>query len=62
MELKLKKLSMNPEIKNKFKSIINPQSLEITYFNGYLVAFDKSNIQSISLHKLLIGNNEKNFW
>lgn len=60
MTLKMEKISIDPELKDKINKTINRKTLEITYYNGYIVRFDKCNVESISPHKILISSNEKN--
>lgn len=60
MKLLVKKLEIDPDLKTRIESTINKKSLVFTYFNGYLTKFDKCNVESISPHKILISNEEKN--
>ena len=60
MELKMEKIRITQELKDKINSAIKKKTLEITYFDGYIVKFDKCNIESITPHKILISNDEKN--
>ena len=56
----MKKIKIDQELKDKFNKAFGKKTLEITYYNGYIVRFDKCNVESISPHKILISNNEKN--
>lgn len=60
MKLRVEKIKIEPELKQKIESTIMRKNLEITYYNGYLVKFDKCNLESITPHKILISNDEKN--
>ena len=60
MELKINKIDIEPELKENINKAFKGKNLEITYYNGYLVKFDKCNVESISPHKILLSNNEKN--
>ena len=60
MELKMEKIRIDQGLKDKINSAFKKKTLEITYYNGYIVKFDKCNLESISPHKILISNNEKN--
>ena len=56
----MEKIRIEQELKDKINKAIKRKTLEITYFNGYIVKFDKCNLESISPHKILISNEEKN--
>lgn len=60
MTLKMEKIRIEQELKDKINKAIKCKTLVITYFNGYIVKFDKCNLESISPHKILISNEEKN--
>lgn len=60
MMLKMEKIGIEQELKDKINKAIRKKTLEITYYNGYIVKFDKCNIESITPHKILISNDEKN--
>lgn len=60
MELKMEKIRIDQDFKDKINSTFKKKTLEITYYNGYIVKFDKCNIESITPHKILISNEEKN--
>lgn len=60
MELKMEKIRIDQELKDKINNAFKQKTLEITYYNGYIVKFDKCNLESISPHKILISNDEKN--
>ena len=59
-DIKDKKIKTGQELKDNFNKAFGKKTLEITYYNGYLVKFDKCNLESISPHKILISNNKKN--
>lgn len=59
MKIKLQRIELEQEIKNKLDAIIKGKKLEITYYNGYLTKFDKCNVESISPHKIVISSDEK---
>lgn len=60
MKLIVEKIEMDIDLKAKIESTINKKNLVFTYFNGYLTKFDKCNVESLSPHKILISNQEKN--
>lgn len=60
MKLIIEKIEMDIDLKAKIESTINKKNLVFTYFNGYLTKFDKCNVESLSPHKILISNQEKN--
>ena len=60
MKIKLQRIELEQEIKDKLDATIKGKNLEITYYNGYLTKFDKCNVESISPHKIVIANEEKN--
>ena len=60
MKIKLQRIELDQEIKNKLDATIKGKNIEITYYNGYLTKFDKCNVESISPHKIVICNEEKN--
>ena len=60
MKIKLQKIELEQEVKDKFDALFKRKNMEITYYNGYITKFDKCNVESISPHKILISNNEKN--
>jgi len=60
MKLNIKKIEIEPEFIENVNKHLKRKSLEITYYNGYLIGFDKCNIESISPHKIVVGNDEKN--
>ena len=60
MELIVEKMDFEPDFKDKFNNAISKKTLEITYFQGYIVKFDKCNVESITPHKILISNDTKN--
>lgn len=60
MELKMEKIEIKQELKDKINTTIKNKTLEITYYDGYIIKFDKCNIESITPHKILISNAEKN--
>ena len=59
MTLKMEKIGIEQELKDKINKAIRKKTLENTYYNGYIVKFDKCNIESITPHKILISNEEK---
>lgn len=60
VKIMLEKIKFNDELKSKFDDLKDTQSLEITYYNGYITKFDKCNVESISPHKILLSNHTKN--
>lgn len=60
MKLIVEKIEIDTDLKAKIESTINKKNLVFTYFNGYLTKFDKCNVESLSPHKILISNQEKN--
>lgn len=60
MELKMEKIKINQDFKDKINNMFNHKNLEITYYNGYIVKFDKCNLESITPHRIVISNDEKN--
>lgn len=60
MKLIVEKIEMDTDLKAKIESTINKKNLVFTYFNGYLTKFDKCSVESLSPHKILISNQEKN--
>lgn len=60
MKIKLQKIEMDQEVKDRFNAAFKGKNLEITYYNGYLTKFDKCNVESISPHKIVMSNDEKN--
>ena len=60
MKIKLQKIELEQEVKDRFDALFKRKNMEITYYNGYITKFDKCNVESITPHKILISNNEKN--
>ena len=59
MEIKKKKLEFPKEIKDKCDRYLSRKNLEITYINGYMMEFTKTNFSTISPHKILLKTKEK---
>jgi len=60
MGIQIEKLKIDSEFKEKINKTFSRKNLEITYFNGYIVKFNKCNIESISPHKILFSSPTKN--
>ena len=60
MKIEYKKLEISDEIKQKMESLTSKKDIKITYFNGFITKFAKSNVESISPHKILLSNALKN--
>ena len=60
MNIRYKKLKISDEIKEKINSLTRTANIEVTYYNGYITKFEKSNVESISPHKILLSNPLKN--
>lgn len=60
MKVEFKKLEISNEIRQKIESLTFRKDIKITYYNGYITKFEKSNIESISLHKIILSNPLKN--
>jgi hypothetical protein len=41
MKIKLQKIEIDQEVKDRFNAAFKGKNLEITYYNGYLTKFDK---------------------
>lgn len=60
MGIQIEKLKIDSEFKEKINKTFSRKNLEITYFNGYIVKFNKCNMESISPHKILFSSPTKN--
>lgn len=60
MNIRYEKLEISDEIKEKINSLTRTANIEVTYYNGYITKFKKSNVESISPHKILLSNSLKN--
>ncbi len=60
MNIRYEKLKISDEIKEKIISLTRTANIEVTYYNGYITKFEKSNVESISPHKILLSNPLKN--
>lgn len=56
MKIEYKKLEISDEMKQKMESLTSKKDIKITYFNGFITKFAKSNVESISPHKILLSN------
>lgn len=59
MKINKKKLEFPKETKDKCNRYLSRKTLEITYFDGYMVEFKGTNISTISPHKILLKSKEK---
>ena len=59
MRITKKKLEFPKELKDKCNRYLSRKTLEITYFDGYMVKFAGTNISTISPHKILLKSKEK---
>lgn len=59
MRITKKKLEFPKELKDKCNRYLSRKTLEITYFDGYMVKFTGTNISTISPHKILLKSKEK---
>ena len=59
MKINKKKLEFPKELKDKCNRYLSRKTLEITYFDGYMVEFKGTNISTISPHKILLKSKEK---
>ena len=60
MKVEFKKLEISNEIRQKIESLTFKKDIKITYYNGYITKFEKSNIESINPHKIILSNPLKN--
>ncbi len=60
MNIEFKKIEIDDEIKKKMESLTNSPEISIKFYNGYITKFKKSNVESISPHKILLSNPLKN--
>lgn len=60
MKIVFKKIEISDELKENINELKSNINLEITCFNGHLATFDKCNVESISPHKILITDHNKN--
>lgn len=60
MKIIFKKIEISDELKENINELKSNKNLEITCFNGHLTTFDKCNVESISPHKILITDHNKN--
>ena len=47
MKVEFKKLEISNEIRQKIESLTFKKDIKITYYNGYITKFEKSNRESI---------------
>ncbi len=59
MRITKKKLEFPKELKDKCNRYLSRKTLEITYFDGYMVKFAGTNVSTISPHKILLKSKEK---
>ena len=58
MEVIKKELEFPKEIKDQFEKYLSRKTIEITYVNGLMVEFDKSNFCSISPYKIVMKSDD----
>ena len=54
MEVIKKELAFPQEIKDQFEKYLSRKNIEITYVNGLMIEFSKSNFCSISPYKIVM--------
>ncbi len=59
MRITKKKLEFPKELKDKCNRYLSRKTLEIAYFDGYMVKFAGTNVSTISPHKILLKSKEK---
>lgn len=53
--IKLNKIHFNADTIEELKKFARTNRIELTYYYGYIVDFDKTNIHAISPHKIIFS-------
>ena len=48
------------EVKESLKKTFKSSGIKVLYYDGYIMKFDKSNIHSITLHRIVFSKNSDN--
>lgn len=56
----VEKLLFDNEVKESLNKTFKSSGIKITYYDGYIVKFDKSNIHSITPHRIVFSKNGDN--
>lgn len=59
MNIRKRKIKFPSEVKNKCNRYLSRKTLEITYFDGYMIDFTNTNFSTLSPHKILLKSKEK---
>lgn len=56
----VERLLFDNEVKESLNQLFKNSGIKITYYDGYIVDFDKSNIHSITPHRIIFSKNSDN--
>ena len=56
----VERLLFDNEVKDSLERSFKRNGIKITYYDGYIVKFDKCNIYSITPHRIVFSKNDEN--
>ena len=56
----VERLLFDNEVKESLNKMAKHSGIKIEYYNGYILRFDKSNIHSITPHRIAFSKNDEN--
>ena len=56
----VERLLFDNEVKESLNKLFKSSGIKITYYDGYIVKFDKCNIYSITPHRIVFSKNDEN--
>ena len=56
----VEKLLFDNEVKESLNKTFKSSGIKVSYYDGYIVKFDKSNIHSITPHRIVFSKNDEN--
>ena len=56
----VERLLFDNEVKESLNKTFKCSGIKVSYYDGYIVRFDKSNIHSITPHRIVFSKNDEN--
>ena len=56
----VERLLFDNEVKESLNKTFKSSGIKITYYDGYIVKFDKSNMHAITPHRIVFSKNDEN--
>lgn len=56
----VERLLFDNEVKESLNKTFKSSGIKVTYYDGYIVKFDKSNMHAITPHRILFSKNDEN--